>query len=811
MLDFIRMRRVPAGLAALLMLLTALPAWAVKEWYDYYHDARNRMQAERWEDALASLKAAVRLKPDSGLAERTYGMNFEAYLPYYRQGTCYLRLKEFNKAVEMFNLEERQGAITRNPGLYQDLKRLRKEAQDGENQRIARLLRDEVRRLVREASDLNRAGKFDDALARLAEAQKAAESLDPATQREILEMKDKIRADRTAQAQAEARAQRIETALGEGRRLLEAGQNAEAIAQFDVVLSLDATNSGAREGKREAQERIRATRTRQHLEARFQEGKSLFEAGQYEQAIPALTEAAADPRSVAARKLLEKAQQTVERMRQQKELRKRIDGLLADGESLLAARKYPDAQVQFESVLALDPGNVRARDRLAFAERMIGEMIMDRWLPQSPPVLNVLEPRATRVSILGPTVAVVGSATDERSIDHIEFRLGGRLVGEVAPAPRLDGGESLRNVRFDRVLPLTEGDNTITVTAWDGSGLKDEETFRVTRELRFYETRAFLPSALAGAVGLIGLGFALQRVRRAQALRSRFNPYIAGAPVLDDGMFFGREKLLARMMNVLHHNSLMITGERRIGKTTFLYHLKKALEKDDATDYRFFPVFTDLQGVPEAAFFHAVMSDVVDALDLSPATVSALRFRPETEAYDGRDFSHDLQQVIAELKTRTTKRVKLALLIDEVDVLNEYSDRINQRLRSIFMKTFSEHLVAIMSGVGIRRNWKSEGSPWYNFFDEVELTGFSREEAEALIRTPVQGYFRYSVAAVETILAESGMKPYLIQKLCIHAVNRMLEDGRTRVSEEDVAAARATLRLEADEGGPLPLARQASA
>ena len=75
-------------------------------------------------------------------------------------------------------------------------------------------------------------------------------------------------------------------------------------------------------------------------------------------------------------------------------------------------------------------------------------------------------------------------------------------------------------------------------------------------------------------------------------------------------------------------------------------------------------------------------------------------------------------------------------------MLNEYSERVNQRLRSIFMKTFSEHLVAIMSGVGIKRIWKSEGSPWYNFFDEIELTAFSREEAEALIRQPVEGVFR---------------------------------------------------------------------
>ena len=33
----------------------------------------------------------------------------------------------------------------------------------------------------------------------------------------------------------------------------------------------------------------------------------------------------------------------------------------------------------------------------------------------------------------------------------------------------------------------------------------------------------------------------------------------------------------------------------------------------------------------------------------------------------------------------------------------DHMQRVNQRLRSIFMKTFSEHLVAVMSGVGIKR------------------------------------------------------------------------------------------------------------
>jgi hypothetical protein len=256
---------------------------------------------------------------------------------------------------------------------------------------------------------------------------------------------------------------------------------------------------------------------------------------------------------------------------------------------------------------------------------------------------------------------------------------------------------------------------------------------------------------------------------------------------------------MSRMLNVLHHNSLMITGERRIGKTTFLYHLKKVLASDEGSEFQFFPVFTDLQGVPESAFFHAVMADVLDGLRPTADTLAALRFGREPQGYEGRDFSHDLQRVIEELKTRTPKRVKLALLIDEVDVLNEYSERVNQRLRSIFMKTFSENLVAVMSGVGIRRSWHSEVSPWYNFFDEIEIAALSREEAEALIKNPVAGFFRYEPEAVEVILRESGRKPYLIQKFCIHAVNRILEEDRTTITAADVSAVRQEVLFE---GGP---------
>ena len=778
----------------LCLAFAAPPVWAAKEWYAHYEDAQKLLARGRCKEAIQSLREAQALKPRSALYVQTYGVQFvDEYLPYYWEGVCRLRLGEYGAAIELFNREEGQGAIKKRDRLYQDLRLQRENA---ERQRTVRSAQEQVQRLRRESDELQKTGLLDDALARLKEAQKGAELLDRDTQQQILQRQKSIQEEintKREQVERAARAQRIEGLLAEGRRLQQEGNPSAALVRFHDVLAQDKGNAAALQGKLEAEERILALSTQQEMDAAFRRGEELFTAGQFEAARDQLVKA--NPTKAEVKGLIEKTQKILDGIEQQKQLRARLEALMAEAERLLAARKYPEALVKLTSALELDPGNPKARERLGLAERMTGDEIFERIFPNQAPLLTFIETPSRQVE--GVRLALLGVATDDRGLTRLQYRRSGKLVAEQVLEPDRDTGAFPRTFRIEYVFPLDAGENQLAVTAVDTRGLERVETFLVHRRLRFYERRAFWPSMTGGSLGLVGLGLVAQRARRRRALRNRFNPYIAGAPVLDEEMFFGRQKLLARIMNVLHHNSLMITGERRIGKTTFLYHLKRALEADQATDYQFFPVFTDLQGVPEESFFHTIMSDLVEALHPAPETLAGLRFQAEQEGdYDGRDFSHDVQRIIEELKTRTPRQVKLTLLIDEVDVLNEYSGRINQRLRAIFMKTFSEHLVAVMSGVGIKRVWTSEGSPWYNFFDEVELSAFTREEAEELIREPVEGVFRYQPEAVERILAMSQLKPYVIQKFCIHAVNRMLEEGRTLVRATDVEAVKDAVLFE---------------
>ena len=185
---------------------------------------------------------------------------------------------------------------------------------------------------------------------------------------------------------------------------------------------------------------------------------------------------------------------------------------------------------------------------------------------------------------------------------------------------------------------------------------------------------------MLGAALLLAAGGSLAWRGRARALKRRrhFNPYIAGAPVLDDNLFFGREQLVDRILQTVHNNSLLLHGERRIGKTSLQHHLKKRLQGVSDSEYEFHPVLIDLQGFRKTASFRTLAEDIfqelgplLGGLELSDVGAGA--------QYGYRDLVRDLRAILRTLAQRSSKRIKLVLLIDEVDELNDYDPRINQR------------------------------------------------------------------------------------------------------------------------------------
>jgi tetratricopeptide (TPR) repeat protein len=767
-------------------------ATAADEWKELYLDARDKdLENGRFEDAVRHLTQALALKPASSLGERSYSLEFFDYLPNYQLGRAYVGLGRRTDAIASFRAEERQNLIQKISSDYQELKRLMKEADDRENQEAVRRLRREFDRLIGEAADLENRDRIDEAIVKVGEAAARARNLDAPAQSKVTTMLEGLRQKQTAR-ETEARLAReretLQRDLGDARRLLNSGQHRDALVKFDTILKGDPGNKEATDGRRDALDRIRATTTREKRLNDLEQGRRLYESGAIDEAIPLLTEAATDSSLTEAVFLLKRAQDLSALRRRQQESDRRIAEIRRNIATLIEASSFSEASTRLNLLLGLLPGDPMATKQLADIDERNARNILDILLgDRELPALTFVAPKQALTETKEDTITVSGVATDDRGLAQLTFRSGSVVVYAEDLAKAVED----RAHSFDVSVPLSRGLNRVVVSVKDRKGREFETVFEVDRKPTLVDHPYFYPLVAVCAFTLLGAGAGVYTVRRRRALRNRFNPYIAGAPVLSNAMFFGRKKLLSRVLNMVHANSLMITGDRRIGKTSFMHHLKMALAGDEGTEFKFFPVSVDLQGVPESTFFHTMMSEIVDALLLAPETLPELRFRMENDDYDDRDFSRDLQRVITDLKGRTEKRVKLALLIDEVDELNEYSERVNQRLRAVFMKTFSENLVAVMSGVGIRRSWKSEGSPWYNFFDEFELSGLSRDEAEELIRTPVQGVFRFEDEAVERILNASDLKPYIIQKFCIHAINHMIEDERSTIAVRDVVAVEA--------------------
>lgn len=275
-----------------------------------------------------------------------------------------------------------------------------------------------------------------------------------------------------------------------------------------------------------------------------------------------------------------------------------------------------------------------------------------------------------------------------------------------------------------------------------------------------------------------------------QAVGRKFNPYIAGSPVRKPDMFFGREELLKRIVNTLHNNSIMIHGPRRIGKTSLLYQLADRLRAASDPDYAFIPALIDLEGTPQEEFFHTLMEEILE--DCQPYLTEGLPLvynERDEKAYTHRDFARDLGTLVDRFQQHSNKKVRLILLLDEVDVMNRYDQLVQQQLRRIFMKTFARNLGAVVAGVHISKEWERLESPWYNLFLEIELSPLSREEAIRLIKEPVKGAYDYDDEAVEAIWEYSQGHPQLVQQLCLEAVNRLLQEKRRRVTKADVESA----------------------
>lgn len=506
--------------------------------------------------------------------------------------------------------------------------------------------------------------------------------------------------------------------------------------------------SWLRKEERDSSSKLKAQASMNEAKLALQQGLDYFLLGQYEQALAAFGDARLlDPDLTGLRSWIQRTRSEIERLNLDKK----------------RSQQQPAAPEIIERIITQTTAPVFAV-----------------------PMDNISKTR-------GNVMHLTGRAGDDEGISHIEITLNGRPLMDSSGTNlqiRPSSLEDAKKFSFAVDVPLQMGENQVVLTAYDVDSPRNRtsERFIVTRMAPIYRTAPFLITAVASIL-LIFIGVFISKVIKYRiAIVSKYNPYIAGAPIRNESMFFGREKLIKRILNTVHNNSLMIHGPRRIGKTSLQHQLKLRLENAQDPEYEFIPVMIDLQGTSEQYFFYHLMEEIIESCRplLNPETI--FRFHDKGHTYSGRDFSRDLKSLLKDLSQHSDRIVKLVLQLDEVDELNKYSEQVNQKLRSVFMKTFAENLVAVMSGAHIKKSWESEGSPWFNFFEEIEVPPFEKEDAARLILDPVRGIYTYEEQALEKIIFYSKNEPYIIQKFCVQVINRLIEEKRRRVLVRDVDA-----------------------
>ncbi len=264
------------------------------------------------------------------------------------------------------------------------------------------------------------------------------------------------------------------------------------------------------------------------------------------------------------------------------------------------------------------------------------------------------------------------------------------------------------------------------------------------------------------------------------------NPYIAGNPIKDRKLFFGREDDFAYIRQKVGGSRkgglFVLCGTRRSGKTSILFQiLGGRLGKD------FVPVLIDMQSMTvnnDAEFLARLAQELVAAVDL-PEIVYEQDFVVPAAKNPGTAFQHLVEKIDARLQGR-----KLILMFDEYELIETH---LNQgRLTGDILNLLAnwterrEGVYVIFTGSHklesrVRRYWE-------RFLGKAlhrRISFLSKGDTLRLIHEPVAGSVTYGAGVAEEIYALTAGQPFYTQVICQTLVDHLNESGKRDVTTKD--------------------------
>jgi tetratricopeptide (TPR) repeat protein len=285
-----------------------------------------------------------------------------------------------------------------------------------------------------------------------------------------------------------------------------------------------------------------------------------------------------------------------------------------------------------------------------------------------------------------------------------------------------------------------------------------------------------------------------------------FEKLANGGPVTDTSMFYGRNEFIERITDAIiksDSKQVVIYGQKRSGKSSVLYHLKKSLESTDKTFCITFSIGDIFETLTSATFFYKILSLIDEELEnmsFDGKEVPEFKIPPYSEFKDQPNPADSFRKEIKKFKRdcsliESWKDKKLVVMIDEFTYLytaikeQKVSDAIMKQWKAITQNedsTFSSVLV----GQDVFPMFKDEFPNEFGVTQDERLTYLSKDDAIRLIEEPIgktkTNRNRFITDAIDTIIDYTSCNPYYIQIFCARLVNEMNRKKYIEVTSADI-------------------------